>query len=127
MPRAHLRLVDADPRPAVTRPVAPNSDLLELYRLRKLIEPALAAEACVAISDRRLDHLGASMSEPLCGHEAAGSDARAITLELLRPAMGWWDMQTLFPPQRVPQMEARPAGIVPRQHGWQAPRPVLSH
>lgn len=80
--------------------VAPLSseDLHGIYRLRRQLEPEIAARSCTLLSGENYDRLAASVE--MFGNEALGIDEvydahHAFHLELLRPAATAWDIVTL--------------------------------
>lgn len=99
MTRAHLKVVDVSPERR-TNPAdvhSPAARAQELYRVRKLIEPALSTEACLTVSDRQLDDAD-ELVTTFMDHGARLPEAYyAFHFGLLRPVLSWWDIQTLLP------------------------------
>ncbi|WP_028938536.1 hypothetical protein [Pseudonocardia spinosispora] len=99
MTRANLKLIDTSPdRPVNPEDVhSPSARAFELYRPRKFIEPALSAEACLAITDDQLD-TAADLVSTFIDHGPRLPEAYyAFHFGLLRPVLNWWDIQILLP------------------------------
>jgi DNA-binding GntR family transcriptional regulator len=87
-------------RPGRSASVAPldHEDLRGIYRLRRQIEPEIAARSCRLLHDSDLDRLRDFVA--MFGDERLGIDEiyeahHTFHLELLRPAATSWDLRTL--------------------------------
>lgn len=96
MPKPDLVLVAGGARRVSPRRRSAD-DVLGLYRLRRMIEPALAAESCLRIPSRELDRLEAHIPFFAADSEQVYAAHRAFHLELLRPAASRWDLRVLRP------------------------------
>ncbi|WP_051581057.1 FCD domain-containing protein [Pseudonocardia acaciae] len=96
MPWPSLRLVDDNPRRDSPRPAAPD-DVRGWYRLRRLIEPELAAESCLLLQPTHLDELRRRIPEFADDSDNLYAAHRGFQIELLRPAASRWDLNVLRP------------------------------
>lgn len=96
MPKPDLVLVAGCAQPTVPR-YRPIDDVIGLYRMRRFIEPDLAAESCVRISPAELDRLEAHIPFFASDSEQVYAAHRAFHVELLRPAASRWDLRVLRP------------------------------
>lgn len=81
------------PRPQET------AELDGVFRIRRLLEPELAAKACLLHSDTELDALEASLAALPTRDDvrALGRGARAWLASMLAPATTAWDLRVLTP------------------------------
>jgi DNA-binding GntR family transcriptional regulator len=97
------KLVTINDRPGWTGCAAPKrfrqtSELDGVYRIRRLVEPELAAKACLLLTDAELDELEASLARfPAADPVELGRAARAWLTRLLAPAATPWDLRVLAP------------------------------
>ncbi|MBO0874651.1 MAG: FCD domain-containing protein [Pseudonocardia sp.] len=91
-----LRLVGgaADREPSM--PMEPE-ELRGCYRLRRLIEPELAAEACPLLQPAQLDELRSRIPYFTTCSDQVCAALRDFHIELLRPAASRWDLHVLRP------------------------------
>lgn len=91
-----LRLVGGahDREPSV--PMDPE-ELRGCYRLRRLIEPELAAEACLLLQPGQLDELRSRIPYFATSSDQVCAALRGFHIELLRPAASRWDLHILRP------------------------------
>ncbi|MGA5573614.1 GntR family transcriptional regulator [Streptomyces koyangensis] len=87
-------------RPGRSAVVAPLDldDLQGIYRLRRTLEPEIAARSCLLLSDAELDRLAERAAEfGAAGHGMAEiyDDHHAFHLALLAPAATTWDIRVL--------------------------------
>lgn len=96
MPKPDLVLVAGRPQPPVQcgRSI---EDVVGLFRMRRFIEPELAAESCVRVSPADLDRLEAHIPFFASDSEQVYAAHRAFHTELLRPAASRWDLRVLRP------------------------------
>ncbi|WP_051581344.1 GntR family transcriptional regulator [Pseudonocardia acaciae] len=90
-------LVTRRGRSATVPPLDP-AELHSICKLRRRIEPELAALSCPMLSDAELDALEARLtlcSEPTERPDEAFDECHAIYFELLRPAATSWDVRVL--------------------------------
>lgn len=71
--------------------------MVGLYRMRRFIEPDLAAESCLLISPAELDRLEAHIPFFASAADHVYAAHRAFHVELLRPAASRWDLRVLRP------------------------------
>src|ERR1700754_954111 len=67
------------------------------YRIRRLVEPDLAAEACLMLSTEELDGLDKRVTALITSSDDAYDAHRAFHTDLLRPAATAWDLRVLRP------------------------------
>ena len=75
-----------------------HEDLHGIYRLRRQIEPEIAARSCLLLGDvdlERLDDVVKSFADERLGIDEVYEAHHNFHLELLRPAATAWDIQTL--------------------------------
>ncbi|MBO0874652.1 MAG: FCD domain-containing protein, partial [Pseudonocardia sp.] len=96
MPKPDLVLVAGRPQPTVPR-YRSIEDVVGLFRMRRFIEPELAAESCVRVSPADLDRLEAHIPFFASDSEQVYAAHRAFHTELLRPAASRWDLRVLRP------------------------------
>jgi DNA-binding GntR family transcriptional regulator len=90
-------LVTRRGRSATVPPLDP-AELHSICKLRRRIEPELAALSCPMLSDAELDALEvrlARCSEPTDRPDEAFDECHAVYFELLRPAATSWDIRVL--------------------------------
>lgn len=80
--------------------VAPLSheDLHGIYRLRRQVEPEIAARSCLLLTDEEfesLDKIAKTFADERLGIDEIYEAHHSFHLELLRPAATSWDIQTL--------------------------------
>lgn len=89
-----LRLVGGAADRSLSAPIEPE-ELRGCYRLRRLIEPELAAEACLLLQPAQLDELRSRI--PYYDSDQVCAALRGFHIELLRPAASRWDLHVLGP------------------------------
>ncbi|RZE89655.1 GntR family transcriptional regulator [Streptomyces albidoflavus] len=102
-------------RPGRSAVVAPLGldDLRGIYRLRRALEPEIAARSCLLLSEAELDRLAerAAGSGAVAGTD---DDPHVFHLALLAPAATTWDIRVLTPLWRAGERYVRigpgPAG-----------------
>ena len=75
-----------------------HEDLHGIYRLRRQLEPEIAARSCLLLNDEQfedLDEIAKTFADERLGIDAIYEAHRNFHLELLRPAATSWDIQTL--------------------------------
>jgi DNA-binding GntR family transcriptional regulator len=75
-----------------------HQDLHGIYRLRRQIEPEIAARSCLLLADQdfvRLDAVVQTFADERLGIDEVYEAHHNFHLELLRPAATTWDIQTL--------------------------------
>lgn len=90
-------LVTRRGRSATVPPLDP-AELQSICKLRRRIEPELAALSCPMLSDAELDALEArlaSCAEPTDRPDESFDECHAVYSELLRPAATSWDIRVL--------------------------------
>lgn len=90
-------LVASSGRSSRVAPLA-AADLHGIYRLRMMLEPEIAARACLLISDAELDRLqtvAASFGNQVASLDDVYSAHHTLHLDLLAPAATEWDVRTL--------------------------------
>jgi DNA-binding FadR family transcriptional regulator len=69
-----------------------------VFRIRRLVEPELAAKACLLHTDAELDELEASLAQfPVADATEFARAARAWHTQMLAPAATAWDLRVLTP------------------------------
>ncbi|MET8670285.1 MULTISPECIES: GntR family transcriptional regulator [Streptomyces] len=95
-------------RPGRSAVVAPLGldDLRGIYRLRRALEPEIAARSCLLLSEAELDRLAerAAGSGAVAGTD---DDPHAFHLALLAPAATTWDIRVLTPLWRAGERYVR--------------------
>lgn len=90
-------LVTRRGRSATVPPLDP-AELHSICKLRRRIEPELAALSCTMLSDAELDALEvrlARCTEPADQPDESFDECHAVYFELLRPAATGWDVRVL--------------------------------
>ncbi|MBV1955697.1 MULTISPECIES: GntR family transcriptional regulator [Streptomyces] len=87
-------------RPGRSAVIAPLGldDLQGIYRLRRALEPEIAARSCLLLSEAELDRLAERAAEfGAVGHDMAEiyDDHHAFHLALVAPAATTWDIRVL--------------------------------
>ncbi|MHC8562133.1 GntR family transcriptional regulator [Streptomyces albidoflavus] len=84
-------------RPGRSAVVAPLDldDLRGIYRLRRTLEPEIAARSCLLLSEAELDGLAERAAEFGAAGPAGHDDHHAFHLALLAPAATTWDIRVL--------------------------------
>jgi DNA-binding GntR family transcriptional regulator len=75
-----------------------HEDLHGIYRLRRQLEPEIAARSCLLLTDeefQRLDDIAKTFADERLGIDEIYEAHHNFHLELLRPAATSWDIQTL--------------------------------
>lgn len=104
----HLRLVGG-PDELAPSTLRNADDVRGCYRLRRLIEPELAAESCLLFDPAQLDELRSRIQHFTIDSEHRYAVHRAMHIELLRPAASGWDLRILLPLWDAVDRLAKPA------------------
>lgn len=116
MPSTNLTLIRGGRQPNPCR--SPLFDeLWGHYRIRRLVEPDLAAEACLMLSDEELDALDKRVTALITSSNDGYDGHRAFHTDLLRPALTEWDLRVLRPLWEQADVLVR-TGLALR--GWKA-------
>lgn len=91
-----LRLVGGAHDRECSAPIDPE-ELHGCYRLRRLIEPELAADACLLLQPAQVDQLRSRIPGFTIGSDQACAALRGFHIDLLRPAASRWDLHVLRP------------------------------
>src|SRR2546423_3987202 len=117
-------------RSAIVAPLAPD-ELHAIYRLRRQIEPDLAAASCKLLSDddyARLERLFDMFADESLGIDDIYDAHHFFHIELLRPAASSWDLRILEmlwrAAGRYARAALRPLHPPPRAHPPRAAGPA---
>jgi DNA-binding GntR family transcriptional regulator len=91
-----LKLVGGAQDRAPSAPMAPE-EVRGCFRLRRLIEPELAAEACLLLKPVQLEELRSRIRYLPTDPDQLCAALRGFHIELLRPAASRWDLHVLRP------------------------------
>ena len=124
MPPANLLFLSGHRKQASRRRPRPD-DVSALYRIRRLVEPELAARACLLLKPAELDRLEAMIP---ASDSATGQPylmQRSFHVEMLRPAISHWDLLVLRPLWEETDA-LKHAGLADRGAGEAAPGELVN-